>query len=62
MAIYEYECEKCHHQFETITKKPTNKIEKCPKCGDASKRLISKSSFRLKDGGVGWADKGYSNK
>lgn len=62
MAIYEYECITCHHRFENLTKKPTNKPKKCPKCGDVSEKVISKSSFRLKEGGVGWADKGYSNK
>lgn len=62
MAIYEYKCTKCNHKFEVLTAKPTDKKDKCPKCKATAIRLVSNSSFRLKDGGVGWADKGYSNK
>ena len=62
MAIYENQCTKCNHKFETITKKPTNKKEKCPKCHSVAQRLISSNTFTLKDGGCGWADKGYSKK
>ena len=63
MAIYEYECDKCHQKFEVITKKPTGskKVETC-ECGHTAHKIISPSNFVLKDGGVGWADKGYSNK
>ena len=62
MALYEYECEPCDHKFTILTKAPTDKKEKCPKCKKLANRLISNSTFRLKDGGVGWADKGYSKK
>jgi putative FmdB family regulatory protein len=63
MAIYEYECKKCNHRFETLTKKPTNKPETCPECGDVAPKVVSKSTFILGDKGkVGWADKGYSTK
>jgi len=62
MALYEYECKSCNHTFNVLTTAPTDQKEKCPKCKKLAKRLISPSTFRLKDGGVGWADKGYSNK
>ena len=41
MPTYEYECEKCHHQFEksqSITDEP---VKVCPVCGGKVKRLIS---------------------
>jgi len=63
MAIYEYQCTKCHHQFENLTKKPTDKPATCPKCGEVAPKIVSKSTFILGENGkVGWADKGYSNK
>ena len=63
MALYEYECKKCGHVFEVLTKKPTDKKEKCPKCNSLAKKLMSANSFILSEkGNVSWADKGYSNK
>ncbi len=41
MPTYEYECEKCHHQFErfqSITEEP---VKVCPVCDGKVKRLIS---------------------
>ena len=41
MPTYEYECEKCGHQFErfqSITEPPA---KRCPKCRCKVKRLIS---------------------
>lgn len=62
MALYEYKCTHCGHEFEVLKPNITNKKEKCPKCNSISEKLISPSTFILKDGGVGWADKSYSNK
>jgi putative FmdB family regulatory protein len=62
MALYEYRCKKCNHEFEVLTTKPVDKKEKCPKCNSLAEKLISPSTFQLKDTGVGWADKGYSKK
>jgi len=62
MALYEYKCTKCDYQFEVLTSKPTDEKEKCPLCKSRTERLISPNSFILKPGGVGWADKSYSNK
>ncbi len=50
MPTYEYECEKCGHEFEafqTITEPP---VEKCPVCGGYVHRVIS--------GGAGFLFKG----
>jgi len=41
MPTYEYECEKCHHQFEQIQKITDESIKTCPVCGGEVKRLIS---------------------
>lgn len=60
MPNYEYQCTKCNHQFEILHLKTTNKDEACPKCGKKAKKLISRSSFRLK-GGYTEAN-GYSKK
>ena len=63
MPIYEYKCDKCRRKFEVLTKKPPGKkVEVCEKCGYTAQKIISQSDFHLKEGGVGWADKGYSNK
>ena len=65
MPIYEYKCNKCDHQFETmqgINDEPlkTCPKDKCPKKkhskGELTK-LISQTSFALKGGG--WAKDGY---
>jgi len=43
MALYEYECENCHIQFEQIVSKSDPDAGKCPKCqGRKTRRLISK--------------------
>ena len=62
MALYEYKCEKCNHEFEVLTPKPTDKKERCPKCNAIAVRLISSGGFILKDGGCGWAESGYSKR
>jgi putative FmdB family regulatory protein len=41
MPTYEYECEKCHHQFEQLQKIIDEPIKVCPICGGKVKRLIS---------------------
>ena len=41
MPTYEYECEKCHHQFEQLQKITDEPIKTCPVCGGEVKRLIS---------------------
>jgi len=41
MPTYEYECEKCHHQFEQLQKITDEPVKVCPICGGKVKRLIS---------------------
>ena len=56
MALFEYECIRCGHRVEII--QSSNKPNpECKKCRGETRRLISKSSFRLK--GDGWEKDGY---
>ena len=60
MPIYEYECEKCGHQFEREQRMADAPIKTCPECkGRKVNKLISRSSFVLKGGG--WYADGYSD-
>ena len=53
MPIYEYECGKCGHAFESLQKVSEGALRKCPKCGALRlRRLVSAPQFRLK--GTGW--------
>ncbi len=53
MPIYEYRCDKCGHQLETIQKFSDPPLRECPACGEhALAKLISASTFQLK--GTGW--------
>lgn len=65
MPLYEYECEKCGHRFDKLSKM-TDPNPPCPRagdddtervCGGSTKKLISRSEFVLKGGG--WAKDGY---
>lgn len=52
MPIYEYQCTKCEHQFETIQKFSEEPLKRCPECSKLSlKKLVSRAAFRLKGGG-----------
>ncbi len=33
MPIYEYRCEPCHHEFETLVRSSSD-VPHCPKCGN----------------------------
>ena len=52
MPIYEYECSKCHKNFEVFQKITEEPITKCKFCNGKVNRLISQCSFQLK--GSGW--------
>ncbi len=59
MAVYEYRCASCNHQFEvwTMFKEET----KCPSCDSTDVgRLMSATSFKLK--GTGWYATDYKGK
>ena len=53
MPIYEYRCEHCGHEMDTLQKLSDAPLVECPACGrPALKKLISAAGFRLK--GSGW--------
>lgn len=53
MPIYEYRCEDCGHQLETLQKMSDPALTDCPQCKKpALKKLISAAGFRLS--GTGW--------
>ena len=52
MPIYEYQCQACQHQMETLQKISDDPLRVCPACNEpALKKLVSASAFRLKGGG-----------
>lgn len=52
MPIYEYQCQACQHQLETLQKISDEPLTLCPACNKAElKKLVSASAFRLKGGG-----------
>ena len=60
MPIYEYQCEKCEHEFERDQRITADPIKTCPKCkARRVKKLISQTSFVLKGGG--WYNDLYSS-
>jgi putative FmdB family regulatory protein len=62
LPIYEFVCDKCGKKFERWSKQTRDMewTELCPDDGGTGKRIISPTSFALKDGGVGWAKDGYN--
>lgn len=61
MPIYEYYCEACGHEFETMQKITEEPVQKCEVCGEMkAKRSISRTSFVLK--GSGWYVTDYGGK
>jgi len=62
MAIYEYSCENCNHNWEEEQKMSDPKISICPQCKkETAKRLISGGTSFILSGG-GWAKDNYSSK
>jgi putative FmdB family regulatory protein len=60
MPIYEYRCESCDHELETIQKMSDAPLVVCPECKQESlKKLISAAGFRLK--GSGWYETDFKN-
>ena len=41
MPTYEYQCQKCKHEFEAFQQIKDRPLSKCPKCKGEVKRLIS---------------------
>lgn len=53
MPIYEYRCQGCEHQFDTLQKMSADPLVECPECAEQKLvKLVSAPSFRLS--GSGW--------
>lgn len=60
MPIYEYQCNKCHHDFEVIQKINDDPVSSCPKCASKKiQKLVSPAGFQLK--GTGWYVTDFKN-
>ncbi len=52
MPIYEYRCDSCSHEFETIQKLSESPLTRCPACAEEKlRKKVSAAGFRLKGGG-----------
>jgi len=52
MPIYEYQCQGCEYEFESLQRMSEPPLTQCPSCGkDLLKKKISAVAFRLKGGG-----------
>ena len=52
MPIYEYRCENCGHEFDTLQKVSDEPLTVCPKCNESALvKKVSAAGFRLKGGG-----------
>jgi putative FmdB family regulatory protein len=60
MPIYEYQCQKCHHQLEALQKFSDKPLRECPECGKHTLlRLMSAPMFRL--AGSGWYETDFKS-
>ena len=60
MPTYDYQCQKCGHEFERVQRITEDPIKTCPECkSKKAKRLLSAPNFILKGGG--WYADGYGN-
>lgn len=60
MPIYEYLCEECGHQFDTLQKMSDEPLKDCPACqAPALTKLVSAPSFRLS--GSGWYETDFKS-
>lgn len=59
MPIYEYKCESCGHELETIQQFSDDPLRTCPECQE--ERLIKKMSYTAppKGKGEGWHANDY---
>ena len=52
MPIYEYRCDNCGHEFDTLQKVSDEALTDCPECGKSTLvKKVSAAGFRLKGGG-----------
>lgn len=60
MPIYEYVCNECGHEFETLQKMSDAPLSDCPECKkSALKKKISAPGFRLS--GSGWYETDFKS-
>ena len=60
MPTYDYQCQKCGHEFERVQRITEDPIKTCPECkSKKAKRLLSAPNFILKGGG--WYADGYAD-
>jgi putative FmdB family regulatory protein len=60
MPIYEYVCNACDHELETLQKMSDAPLLECPACEqDALKKKISAPGFRLS--GSGWYETDFKS-
>jgi len=60
MPTYDYQCEKCGHEWEREQRITEDPIRTCPECKSRkAKRLLSAPGFILKGGG--WYADGYGS-
>lgn len=61
MPIYEYRCDNCGHEFDTLQKVSDDALTDCPECGKPSLvKKVSAAGFRLKGGG--WYETDFKDK
>jgi putative FmdB family regulatory protein len=60
MPLYEYQCDACGHRFEKIQKFSDPLEDRCPKCGEPVRKLMSSPAIQFK--GSGWYITDYAKK
>ena len=60
MPIYQYRCDKCHHELEALQKMSDPKLVDCPECSaPALRKQLTAAAFKLK--GTGWYETDFKN-
>ena len=60
MPIYEYRCDSCSHEFETMQKMSEDPLQNCPECDEKGLvKKVSAAGFRLK--GSGWYETDFKS-
>lgn len=52
MPIYDYRCDHCGHAFSAVQSFKDEPLEKCPRCGQRPRRLVTAPAIVFK--GSGW--------
>ena len=63
MPTYDYRCQECKHELESLQSITAAPLEECPKCGkNALQRLITGAKTGLHFKGTGFYITDYKNK